>query len=263
MKTLRRDATSVTLTWINEGRDLFALLQIFDDFGSWKTIYRGFRTTYKVTNLFPGRIYRFRSKLGDSDFLEFESATEIEIAYSKHLSRAIKFNKLPLIRKIIAKKPQLLYVKNEENPLRQSIEFGNLAAANVLLTLGADIDDRHLFDGTTALMLALDKGDLNCAKFLLSKGASTASKDCVGRNGLHRAVDTGRSETVEFALLHSFDVNCVDVNGWTPLVRAVVLECSDDVIQSLISSGADVAIPDRNGFDYRKHLEISERKREC
>ncbi|XP_018572987.1 uncharacterized protein LOC108912277 [Anoplophora glabripennis] len=95
------------------------------------------------------------------------------------------------------------------------------------------------------------------ASILVDKGADVTATDINGLNVLHYAVDSGTLENVKFALNLGLDVNCKDNKKWTPLLRAAILNISEDVINFLLENGADLNSIDTNGFDYKKHRFIS------
>lgn len=92
--------------------------------------------------------------------------------------------------------------------------------ANVLISLGANVNSPLISNKRTPLMAALFYGNLQIAAILLDKGADSSLTDCNGLSATHHAVDSGRLESVEFAIEREFDINLPDNKGWTPLLRA-------------------------------------------
>ena len=81
---------------------------------------------------------------------------------------------------------ELLLVKGADvhashNPLFAVIIGGNQRSAEVLLKSGVDINGKSRRDGQTPLMRAVQKGDRDMVRFLLTSGASVAIEDNLGR----------------------------------------------------------------------------------
>lgn len=69
-------------------------------------------------------------------------------------------------------------------------------------------------------MNALLHGQLQIAQLLIDKGANVAAKDVNEMDLLHYAVHSNLVNSVEFALKYLINIDSVDNNGWTPLLRA-------------------------------------------
>ena len=101
---------------------------------------------------------------------------------------------------------------------------------------GLDIDDPNF----TALMRAVDKGDLDSAKKLLAEGGDINAKDQYGRTALRYACSSGRASLalIEMLLAAGADPNVTDREGDSALRSAAIVR-SADVIQALLRAGAD------------------------
>ena len=108
---------------------------------------------------------------------------------------------------------------NRFTPLLFAAQQGNLAAADLLLSAGADVDEsapdgiggntnaRTRFVPDTdaaALLVAIDSGHAEMARFLLARGADP-DHDGAGRTALHAAVQRKMPEVVAALLEHGAD----------------------------------------------------------
>ncbi len=109
--------------------------------------------------------------------------------------------------------------KNRFTPLLFAAQQGNLEAADLLLSAGADVDEsapdgiggntnaRSRFVAGTdaaALLVAIDSGHSELARFLLARGADP-DHDGAGRTALHAAVQRKMPEVVAALLEHGAD----------------------------------------------------------
>ncbi|XP_066157126.1 fibronectin type 3 and ankyrin repeat domains 1 protein [Euwallacea fornicatus] len=265
-KTTKRNSNDLTLSWtetyayINSANKRYRL-EISDENKEWRAVYCGPKTEYKIDRLAPCTCYEFRLKLDGEDWLNFKAATEDVGPYTSvmHLTRAVKLGKSSVIRKITHLRPDLLNAENKEHktPIFQAIEAKDLQVLHLLITLGANVNKPLLHSLRTPLMFAIYKGELPAASLLLDKGARTSDTDINGLNIVHYAVDSNNLMNLEFALECHLDINTRDFNGWTPLARAVILNCSEEITEYLLAHGADTHLNDKMGFDYRKHVDIN------
>jgi len=65
-----------------------------------------------------------------------------------------------------------------------------------LLKWGADVNAKEIYDETTALMWAAEKGHTDTVQALLAKGADVNTKDIFGQTALIRAKKKGHKEIV-------------------------------------------------------------------
>jgi ankyrin repeat protein len=88
------------------------------------------------------------------------------------------------------------------------------------------------------LWLAVDSGNIELAKFLISKGADVNVKN-KGEPILYKAVDSGNIEVIKFLVSNGADVNAENDNGESILYKAVE-RGNIEVIKFLVSKGADI-----------------------
>jgi ankyrin repeat protein len=75
--------------------------------------------------------------------------------------------------------------------------------------------------GWTPLHYAIDKGNIEIAKFLISKGAQVNVPDAKGTTPLHCAVEIARRELVILLLDNGADITAKDKQGRSPLKLAM------------------------------------------
>jgi ankyrin repeat protein len=114
-----------------------------------------------------------------------------------------------------------------------------------MLPLGVDARDR---DERTALMHGVIDGMEAAVDLLLALGASPAARDRSGWTPLHFAVAEHRVDLAKRLVEAGAPVDMPDSHGNTPLWRAVFTsQGRGDLIQLLLSSGADKSAPNHSG----------------
>ena len=103
---------------------------------------------------------------------------------------------------------------------------------------------------TPLLLLAVEHSNLLVAKLLIEKGADVNLVDDAGVSPLHWIARNGNDATIEmFALFISNDniaVNIRDIEGYTPLMRAVEFE-NVDIVSTLLKKQSDIYIKNNYG----------------
>ena len=105
-------------------------------------------------------------------------------------------------------------------------------------------------NNTPLLLLAVEHNNLLVAKFLLEKGANVNLFDDAGVTSLHWIARSSSSDIMDmFALIISVDdlmVDIRDIEGYTPLMRAVEFE-NVDIVNALLKKRSDVDIKNNYG----------------
>ncbi|XP_046564007.1 histone-lysine N-methyltransferase EHMT2-like [Haliotis rubra] len=124
---------------------------------------------------------------------------------------------------------------------------GNLAAVKRILdTCRADVNCRDV-GGRTPVMEAAFRGHGDVVELLVSRGADVSLVDDLGDNILHCACRGGDRETVEFVLsLDGVDINSRGQGSRIPVMWAAQWR-HRDVVELLVSRGADVSLVDDGG----------------
>jgi ankyrin repeat protein len=167
----------------------------------------------------------------------------------------------------------------------------NAAGVTAALDAGAAIDARDTH-GQTALLFAVQRGDLALARDLIGRGADINAealnhdtpwllagalgrteilaamldtgnvnysiRNRYGGNALIPACERGHVETVRLLLERSqIDVNHINNLGWTALLEAVILSDGGarhiEIVRMLLAAGADPNVADKDGVSPLQH----------
>ena len=119
-----------------------------------------------------------------------------------------------------------------------AVQRGHVECVKVLIDAGVDVNQvDHL--GGTALILAAEFGHFKCVKVLIDAGVDVNKADSGGNTALILAARFGHFECVEVLIDAGVDVNEVNIFGDTALILAARFghfEC----VEVLIDAGVDV-----------------------
>ena len=133
-----------------------------------------------------------------------------------------------------------------QTPLLLAAENGNQDLVRLLLSGGAGLDATNS-SGHTALEVALSAGRLDTLLLLLSQ--PNVDINGITRRGsslLHLAVETGDEEKVKFLLSQQAHIDILNQNGETPLHWACSLG-HVNCVRYLLQNGADIMLAERSG----------------
>lgn len=124
---------------------------------------------------------------------------------------------------------------------------GSIECAQFLLDKGAKVDNKN-FAGYTALHWAAYTGRTETIDLLANKGANLEARTEDGKTPLHIAAQRGHLEFIKAFLKLStddrpIDINSVASNGWNALFFAVMAN-QQDVAEYLVKQGIDKDSPD-------------------
>lgn len=106
-----------------------------------------------------------------------------------------------------------------ETPLHYATRSGQTAAANLLVTKGANFNAKNN-EGVTPLHYSASGGHRAIVALLIAKGAKLNGKDSEGMTPLHRAARGGHRETIDLLVTNGAEVNAKNTAGLTPLELA-------------------------------------------
>jgi len=136
-----------------------------------------------------------------------------------------------------------------EDQLLEAIEHGDFGRAVQLLSSGISINaillSRTRRESATVLATAAYEGQIDIMRYLLECHVVVNYQDpLLKRNALHWACMGKHADAVQLLVDSNIDVNCVDRDNVTPIIRAAMLGRLD-IVEILIESGAEVGKFDR------------------
>lgn len=146
-----------------------------------------------------------------------------------------------------------------KNALMMAIEKGNMEIIRTLLLSGANVNLVNSLK-RTAVMLAIENNKLEVLKLLIRAGGIVDTIDSWGITPLMLAVERRRSEMVkELLKTYRGNINFINEKGDSALIIAVSkFDYCPEIISDLISSGASPYIRDKNGKNAEDHAIFKE-----
>jgi TolB-like protein len=137
--------------------------------------------------------------------------------------------------------------RKKEEELISAASNGNITSVKNLIKEKININARAYWKGESALYNAAAMGDTNMVKFLVENGADVNIRMYKGFTPLMVAINKGHYDIIRYLLSKNALVNMPDCRGVTPLMYAVSTPTSNEIIELLITKGADVNARDDNG----------------
>ena len=129
--------------------------------------------------------------------------------------------------------------------LLDAVRKGDHQAVRELLKNHVDVNAAQP-DGSTALVLAADRNDLEVADLLIRSGANVHAANEYGATALYVACSSGNIAMIRLLLEAKADPNASLVSGETPLMTAVD-KGNVDAARALLEHGADVNVKESKG----------------
>ncbi|XP_045506321.1 ankyrin-2 [Colias croceus] len=162
---------------------------------------------------------------------------------------AVRCGYVKQVQQMLEERPILISAINSSNgftPLATAVRKGDINTVKLLLSFGADINQRST-SSQTPLHLAVLGANVPVVELLLERGADKELRDINELRMEHYAVDSANLDVLKFVLSHG-DVTVRDNNGWTPLFRAVCQGSKTELIEELVKQGSSVEVTDRAGL---------------
>jgi ankyrin repeat protein len=124
----------------------------------------------------------------------------------------------------------------------KAIQTGDINQVRVLISKGADVNSKG-DSGRTPLHLTAVSGDKGIAELLIYNGAKIETKSDLpaGLTPLHWAILSGHKDMVELLISKDADVNRTDNDAITPLQGALIVG-NKEIVDVLIAKGADLHV---------------------
>jgi uncharacterized protein len=128
------------------------------------------------------------------------------------------------------------------------IKYGKATIAQILLKLDADVIETDKF-GSTPLMDAAGRSNVEAVKILLDNGADVNKKIKQGQTALLYAVHPSSTNSIEILnmlLDKGAEINIIDNEEQTPLKKAIEFN-RKDILDTLIARGANFHLKSKRG----------------
>ena len=140
--------------------------------------------------------------------------------------------------------------------LMYAIDNGNVDIATLLIQRGAKLTlapKKGGYVGWRPLQLAIEKGKLKLVHLILDKGAEVDFREKILRmTPLMIAANTGNAKLTELLLEKGANFKLKDEKGWTPLIHAAE-SGSLGTVQALVKAGANVNAQDKDCLSVLQH----------
>ena len=137
-------------------------------------------------------------------------------------------------------------------PLYLAITHHDFSAARELVEAGQSVDEMPTFDGYTVLHWAVQNGDIEAMRFVLSAGCAKSLNafDYVQHTPLIWAAEEGRLEIARLLISAGADVNARnEANIGNTAIREAARAGDPRMVELLLQAGADPTIPGWMGID--------------
>ena len=163
-------------------------------------------------------------------------------------------NHMDVVEKLLAHGADLdVFDRSGRSPLAQAALQGNLTGAARLLELGADVNARARYSGTTALTSAAGSATPAAIDLLLAAGARIGARDRWGNSAFMIAAQFNDDISVAQRLLDAgADPDARDADGFTALLL-VARDAQPEQLERLLDLGADPNLSDPEGMTATDH----------
>ncbi len=162
---------------------------------------------------------------------------------AQDIHKAAKTGDIDQLKKILDENPTLVDSQDKDRmtPLHRAIDAGNLEAASLLISSGADVNAVN-YKTETPLHMAANAGNADAVRLLLKHNADPTLREMRDRIPLFLACNWGDDlETVKLLIDAGSDVNDKNSRGEIVLISTLYYG-KKEIIDLLIDSGA--TIPD-------------------
>ncbi|KAL3270517.1 hypothetical protein HHI36_021056 [Cryptolaemus montrouzieri] len=135
--------------------------------------------------------------------------------------------------------------RNGRNALHISALHGNVDNVKLLIS---KLDPNSIdSSGNTPFHESVLSGNIQVIDYLVENGAEISVTNKTGANALHLAAGQNLEHVINLLVnVYNFDINCVDLNGYSALHWAARKNCNN-AMKTLIKLGIDINILDKCG----------------
>ncbi|CRL08179.1 CLUMA_CG021056, isoform A [Clunio marinus] len=273
IKVETKSPSSIILTWVyeksasngTEEEIVFKLLKL-ETYHVWKSLLWTRKNFVIVENLEQNFCYTFRIHVMCQRDSQYEILDESNVfKYSillvpSHTSfiRAIQKSHLELIKHYIELMPDFIELTFKSySALSIAVSNNDIAVVRLLLEQGADVNFGIPEMSRTPLHIAIFNGFLNVADLLIKWKANIRSKDILGLNVAHHAIDSNDLDSVIYCIdCLGIHTETRDDRGLSLLLRAIVSKASLDIIRYLLDKKASQSVRDINNMSILQHVRM-------
>lgn len=189
----------------------------------------------------------------------FKGATLPDIPTTISIYRALVRSDEHIIRRYCTQKPHLIDIPGPKGttPLFVATSRGDKSIVNILLSAGVNVDLGMPLCSRTPLHVALFMGYPEIAKILILKRANINLRDAIGLTFGHYAIDGGHISAIRFSIDNGANTEARDENGWTMLLRAVVMQSGVAIVKYLLERDCDLHVIDTKKMSCFDHAKLS------
>lgn len=131
-------------------------------------------------------------------------------------------------------------------PIHTAFDSSQEEIIKLLLNKGSDVNTKDNRE-QTVLHKAVSLGNLEITKLIVAKGIDANLKNEFGHTALHIAIQFGNIDLIKYLIKNNANVNIQDIEGMTPLHSTTANGAYPEIIQILLSQGADRTLMNNNG----------------
>ncbi|KAM3179748.1 hypothetical protein ACTXT7_000031 [Hymenolepis weldensis] len=125
---------------------------------------------------------------------------------------------------------------HDESLLWKYVDDENILGAEVMIIAGGNVDAKIKADGSTPLILAAKRTNLEMMKMLIRRGASLDALDVNKKTAIHWACEKQHFDGVKLLLSRGSPTDLRDCDGYTPMMYAVA-ENQCDIVRYMLLKG--------------------------
>ncbi len=148
-----------------------------------------------------------------------------------------------------------IHIQKGLTPLHLAIHGQHKEMVKLLIENGADVNARDS-DYDTPLIKAAQTGNNEIIRALIKAGADVNAADMSGKTALHHLIMSGDMESIALLTEGGANVNAADNDGMTPIFGVPVSDGLMEIVEYLISKGAEINIKDGEGTSLLQHTAI-------